>query len=712
MASNYACRDSFYMDIVVHPNIKSDFTFTEYVNCSPFTVIFNNASTTGATYYWDFGDGSDTITSDMNPVSHTFSNSAYTTNAVFLVTLIAENPEGCTDQRTRTLEVYPDIDASFLADIDEGCVPLRVQFSNVSSGGYTYLWDFGDGTSSSSDSPGHTFTNFTNAPVTRQVRLTATSRYNCVNEITGDITIHPKPLARFETDRIIVCPPFDALLTNTSTNADQYNWNFGDGSTLNTVSGTPFNHTFDNITTNIAQYNVKLVASSTFGCVDSAMQNLYVYPPTIAGFSFNDEGCSPLTSSFVNESVMGETFLWDFGDGSNITVKDPSHSYFNFSDDDISYFVTLTSTSRYGCTDAMTDTVFVYANPAAEFIALPTHQVYPAATVSFTNVTNPGPWTYLWDMDDGSTSASEDPAPYTYSTWGEFNISLYVSSAHCYDSVSHLIRIFASPPIADFDTIIPGCEPLPVQFTNSSLYGNTYFWEFDDGTTSDEFEPVHTFNESGIYNVKLTVTGDGGQDYAYHQVEVFRKPYVNFRVSPALVMLPEQEVQLYNLSENGVIYLWEFGDGNTSTEYNPNYRYTSEGFYDIRLTVWTVNGCMDTLTKLAAVEVVPTGVIVFPNVFEPDMSGPNGGYYSLSEPDKDNIFRPVWEGVEEYRLEIYNRWGVLIYVSEDVMKGWDGYYQGKVAPQGVYVYKCTGTFSNGKPFTHVGDVTLLHHYYN
>ena len=73
------------------------------------------------------------------------------------------------------------------------------------------------------------------------------------------------------------------------------------------------------------------------------------------------------------------------------------------------------------------------------------------------------------------------------------------------------------------------------------------------------------------------------------------------------------------------------------------------------------------------------------------------------------IFHPVWEGVEEYRLDIYDRWGVLLYISEDVMKGWDGYFQGKLCMQGVYVYKCTGTFSNGKPFMLVGDVTLIHH---
>jgi gliding motility-associated-like protein len=315
----------------------------------------------------------------------------------------------------------------------------------------------------------------------------------------------------------------------------------------------------------------------------------------------------------------------------------------------------------------------------------------------------------MWEMGDGSTTDLAVPLPHTYATWGEYEIKLYVSSQHCRDSVSHKIRIFPGPPVADFDTVFPACEPYAVQFRNNSLYGDSYLWEFDDGTSSTEFEPLHTFAEDGVYNVKLTVTGQGGRDYAYRQVEVYPKPLVSFRVSPELVMLPDQKMQLYNLSENGTVYLWNFGDSNTSTEMNPEYLYSDPGVYDVSLDVWTEHGCTDRLIKPEAVIVLGKGFIKFPNAFEPDLAGPNNGYYNLNEPELNTVFHPYWEGVEEYRLEIYNRWGVLLYVSHDVMKGWDGYYQDKVSPQGVYVYKCTGTFSNGMLFNLVGDVTLLHH---
>jgi gliding motility-associated-like protein len=166
---------------------------------------------------------------------------------------------------------------------------------------------------------------------------------------------------------------------------------------------------------------------------------------------------------------------------------------------------------------------------------------------------------------------------------------------------------------------------------------------------------------------------------------------------------------LFNLSEHGDTYLWDFGDGTTSDEENPRYLYSEVGVYTISLDVWTEHGCTGRLEKPDAVTVLGKGLIIFPNAFKPNMFGPNGGYYDLTKPDKNDVFHPYWEGVEEYHLEIYNRWGELLYISEDVMIGWDGYYQGELAKQDVYVWKCFGTFSNGKTFLMAGDVTLLHH---
>jgi gliding motility-associated-like protein len=111
----------------------------------------------------------------------------------------------------------------------------------------------------------------------------------------------------------------------------------------------------------------------------------------------------------------------------------------------------------------------------------------------------------------------------------------------------------------------------------------------------------------------------------------------------------------------------------------------------------------------AAVTVEAAGLIKFPNAFKPYMHGGNGGYYSLENDEQNLIFHPYWEGVDHYHLEIYNRWGERLFTSEEVNIGWDGYFNEELCDQGVYFFKCTGTFINGVPFRVVGDVTLIHH---
>ena len=166
---------------------------------------------------------------------------------------------------------------------------------------------------------------------------------------------------------------------------------------------------------------------------------------------------------------------------------------------------------------------------------------------------------------------------------------------------------------------------------------------------------------------------------------------------------------MYNLSKYGDTYLWDFGDGNTSGDENPTHLYTAVGTYDISLEVWSEHGCWDSIVKPAIVRVDAEGSIEFPNAFKPNMHGGNGGYYNQNDPETNQIFHPHWEGVDLYFLEIYNKWGERLFSSDKVDIGWDGYFKGTLVKQDVYVYKCTGVFINGEPFSLFGDVTLIHH---
>ena len=275
----------------------------------------------------------------------------------------------------------------------------------------------------------------------------------------------------------------------------------------------------------------------------------------------------------------------------------------------------------------------------------------------------------------------------------------------------HINVIIPPPPIADFEADTVGCSPLTVQFTNKSVYGETFIWGFGDGQFSVKENPVHTYYTAGDYIVKLIVYNIAGESVHNGIVRVYQNPSALFEAYPTNVINNEQIVVFYNNSMYDSIDLWDFGDGQLSNERNPYHKYESEGIYDVLLTVTSVDGCIDTASLVTPVKVEwKTGSIKFPNVFKWNETGPTGGVWRKGVyPEMDFVFRPFFENVAEYKLQIFNRWGVLIYESDDLYKGWDGYHNdGDLAVQGVYVWKATGRYADGDYFDKVGDVTFLH----
>jgi PKD repeat protein len=266
-------------------------------------------------------------------------------------------------------------------------------------------------------------------------------------------------------------------------------------------------------------------------------------------------------------------------------------------------------------------------------------------------------------------------------------------------------------PVADFEPDTVGCSPLAVQFINRSVYGESYVWDFGDGTFSTEENPTHTYYVPGNYIVKLIVYNLAGQTVHNGIITVFQNPSAIFNAYPTNVVNNEQVVVFYSYSYYADTWLWEFGDSQTSTEENPFHKYEAPGAYTVYLTVRSKDGCVDsTLLETPVIVDWKTGQLRFPNVFKWNEAGPTGGQWTEGVyAEMDFVFRPFFENVIEYRLQIFNRWGVLIYKSEDLHKGWDGYGDdGRLAAQGVYVWKVNGRYADGTYFDMAGDVTFLH----
>lgn len=705
VTSYFGCIDTAQTQIVVHPSPYVDFDITNAVGCAPFQAEFINISTGTNQSLWDFGDSvQDTSTQDT--VYHTFQNN--TSNPItYYVDLSGSNAFGCDNSMQKTILVYPEIYADISADT-AACHPFSNQMINLSTGASSYIWDFGDGSQSTLTNPVHIFNNSSYSEDTSfTTLLTAFSTYGCSDADTLDVKVYPQPIAQFILPIESGCTPHNQSIINNSIGGSSYLWDFGDGDTSSS-SNSNLEHIFINDQSTPSVFNISLDLTNAYGCSDQMTANIEVYPKVEARFLCDTAGCSPLPIDFINQSSGATSYSWDLGNGLLSGEQHPSYTYENLSVYHDTILVELIARSDYNCSDTIEKSVVIYATPNALFDVQPNQQNYPASSFAIANQTTNGNWTWAWQFGDGNTSDEFQPNSHTYDTWGTYDIWLKVYNEFCSDSVKNTVKIIAPEPTADFEfSPHQGCVPLKVTFSNLSLNAENYYWDFGDGYDSEAFEPIHVYYDPGIYYINLTASGENGShDLTLGPIRVFSTPEAHFEVSPQVVYIPDQPIKCFNMSVGEDSVLWQFGDGNTSTENNPLHYYQQEGSYTISLIAMTENMCMDTAIIEQAVEAKSQGKIDFPNAFKPNGSGPNGGRYS--KPDTENIvFHPVFRGIQEYELNIFNRWGELIFVSKDINVGWDGYYRDKLCKQDVYVWKVQGKYINGEAFTLAGDLTLL-----
>jgi hypothetical protein len=255
---------------------------------------------------------------------------------------------------------------------------------------------------------------------------------------------------------------------------------------------------------------------------------------------------------------------------------------------------------------------------------------------------------------------------------------------------------------------LTGCQPLKVIFRNNLTASyNKFTWEFGDGGSSVLKDPEWVFENPGEYIVTMRASTEGVNPVTGTvTVIVHPKPKAVFEITPVKVVIPDEEVRFMNYSTNGIEYRWDYGDGNTSGVFEPRHKYGKYGNYTVSLTVISEDGCRDTFAINDAFS-GSAHYIEMPNAFIPNPHGPSGGFFSSKSDERAEIFHPAWSGVANYRLQIFSKRGILLFESNDINLGWDGYFNGQLINPGVYVWKINGSFANGQPFTKMGDVTLL-----
>ena len=701
--TTFGCTDTITLPVTVFAAAQAAFTHNGLPGCAPMSVDFVNLSTGATGYQWDFGDTTGSVA--VNP-SHFYQNLTQFIE-IYTVSLIATSANGCTDTAFSTVTVYPEPQFGFNTLPDSGCSPLLVTFPSV-IGAVTYAWDFGDGTFGSGPTPSHSYTNTTTNDIYYDVTLIAVSPFGCADTTTSPVLIKPQPTAQFTLTPNSACSPASIDFQNNSIGGVIFHWDYGDGNLLDTAAAV-HSHIYSNTTGVPLTFDVTLIAETVDGCTDTFTQQVTINPEVIASFLSDTIGCSPLSIDFTNTSQFAVSYFWDFGDGFVDNSTSPTHIFTNNGLQDTTYTVMLIATSTFGCIDTVYQDIVVFPEPQASFIATPIQQTYPNATITYNNTTPGTVWNYDWDLGDGTTSQNFQPLAHLYGTWGTYTITLAVSNAYCTDTAVQTIIIDPPIPVADFLGSAEGCAPLTVDFTDQSEWATAWDWNFGDGAGSSNLQnPTYTYFVPGTYTVSLTITGPGGTDTEIHvdSIVVHPRAQAFFAVNPTEVFVPTQPMFTFNFSTDATQYFWDFGDGNTSTEEQPVHQYTEEGTYDIMLVASNGFGCPDTFWLPAGVIATVGGGVTFPNAFTPNPNGGSGGAYDPNSVTND-VFFPVFEGVEDYHLMIFNRWGELLFESFDINIGWDGYYRDKPVQQDVYVWKAEVTFTDGTESVQAGDVTLL-----
>ncbi|MBZ0293710.1 MAG: PKD domain-containing protein [Anaerolineae bacterium] len=477
--------------------------------------------------------------------------------------------------------------AAFTQDRVSGQAPLVVRFFNQSSGSITsYSWDFGDGSNSPEVNPAHTF----RTPGVYTVRLRVRGPGGGSN-VSRQISVQSgaPPVAGFVQDKTSGPSPLTIQFTDRSTgNITSREWNFGDGETSTQPNPS---HTF----TAVGTYNTILTVYGPGGS-SSVRRQITVENPTIpepiaALVASPTEGQAPLTVQFDASDSSGQidAYNWDFGDGETDQGQIVGHVYTQ----EGTYEAELVVVGPGG-QSRRTTTITVTRPPdapTAAFTSSPESGTIPL-TVQFDATTSSGEInSYSWDFGDGETGQGATVS-HVYDEVGTYTVTLIVTGPG--GNATATAEISATPPIeppsAAF-TASPeaGPAPLEVEFTNqSSGDGLSFSWDFGDGETSQEIEPIHTYANAGQYTVTLTVNGISDTDTAQGTITVTEPeapPVASFSAIPASGPAP-LEVQFVNetLGEN-LSFSWDFGDNSpTSADRDPVHTYADAGDYTVVLT--------------------------------------------------------------------------------------------------------------------------------
>ena len=411
------------------------------------------------------------------------------------------------------------------------------------------------------------------------------------------LSLRPKPVVSFTPVTTGACAVQYTFNSNSSISGgsiNSYTWSFGDNTS--TFLQSPA-HNYPGYGT----YAVKFKAISDYGCSDSAMQSITIYPFPNISYS-PPSNCINTVVQFTNTSSIPvgtiSSFAWNLGNGVTSNLINPTNTYSTTGP----FNVTLTGVSDQGCVSTLSSTLGIFPPPVVTFSASNFCFGDATAFTSSTSIASGTLVAYSWDFGDGSISTGVNPAR-TYTNPGTYVVSFSATSNHnCVDADTQTITI--NPlPVTSY-TAGSVCLGLPTTFSNTSQipfpYSNTsYTWNFGNGNTSNLANPVFTYTNFGTYNPTLTVESNTGcRASGSTSFQVHPLPNISFSPPSACINTAIQFTNTTTIPTPYTItsYSWNFGNGNTTTSVNPVYSYTLGSTYTVILSATSNQGCSNTST--------------------------------------------------------------------------------------------------------------------
>ncbi|MBX3103303.1 MAG: PKD domain-containing protein, partial [Bacteroidetes bacterium] len=752
LTNSLGCRQTVLQEVTYSPPLVAFSPLHDTVCVGePLRFINQTPDTTLLSFLWDLGNGQ--TSTAVSPVT------SYAQPGTYTVSLYARHPDGCDSLLVRNRAVtvvQPAIDFS-ATPLSGDCPPVTCHFTSTLSPDIVAVhWDFGDNTSSDQRNPAHTYI----LAGTFTVTLTAYSAGRCQPRVvkTDYITLGG-PMG---TARVLGnprgCVPYEVTLVADSPNAISYTWDFGDG-TVTTVTTDTIRYTYHQA----GNFNPLLILRDANGCVAPGITGFQLtsYAKSVPNITLaGPHACLnqpfTLTGSVTGTAGIAE-WTWSISDGT--TLQGNPAQYTPAMPGEVS--VTLVVTDVNGCRDSTSVPRLSISPEPAAYVTVQKDTICRGES---TQLQATGGFSYTWTPTTGLSNANianpvafpTQTTTYTLRTRDEYSCATATTTvtitvhplpqadagmditlcegeatvltataghgAYQWTPVTGLsdpasLNPIAQPALSTTYTLevtdLNGCiardqlhihvVPLPVARLAASpkvcleeeavfrLTGAEY-GQWPDGSLGNEWRITAT-QPQPLHIWVIPFNAHCANDTLFQTVTVDTDiPRAGFGIWP-VYGLPAQPVAFTDSSAGAVSWYWQFGDGTHSTLQHPSHAYPLAGEYTVIQTVTAQGGCQRSSRQ--TVRIYPD-VILFPSAFSPNSDGLNDRFVPFAA-------RPP----QQYHLQIFNRWGQLVFESRSFDYHWDGSYNGEQVPEGVYVYRYHGLNYSGTPQVQNGSITLV-----